>query len=70
VVELARAAPGCLDFALGADLLDAGRITVYERWESAEQLDALRGSGPDSGQTEQIEDAQVLRYLVSGTGPA
>ena len=70
VVELARAAPGCLDFALGADLLDAGRITVYERWESAEQLDAFRGSGPDSGQTEQIKDAQVLRYLISDTGPA
>jgi quinol monooxygenase YgiN len=32
VVTLARAAPGCLDFSLSADLLDPARINVYERW--------------------------------------
>jgi quinol monooxygenase YgiN len=70
VVTLARQAPGCLDFSLTADLLDPGRINVYERWDSDEQLAAFRGSGPDSGQTEQIRDAEVLKYRVSGTEPA
>ena len=70
VVTLARSAPGCLDFSINADLLDPARINVYERWESDEQLDAFRGSGPDAGQTEQIRDAEVLRYTISATGPA
>jgi quinol monooxygenase YgiN len=48
VVEQARSAPGCLDFALSADLLDPGRINVHERWESDEQLHAFRGNGPAS----------------------
>lgn len=65
VVRLARAAPGCLDFALCADLLDPGRITVYERWESDEDLHRFRGAGPDSGQTAQILDADVRKYRLS-----
>jgi quinol monooxygenase YgiN len=35
VVAAAREAPGCLDFALSADLLEPDRINVFERWESA-----------------------------------
>jgi quinol monooxygenase YgiN len=69
VVTLARAAPGCLDFGLSADLLDPARINVYERWASDEQLHAFRGSGPDAGQTEQIRAAEVLEYRISATEP-
>ncbi|MDP9845488.1 putative quinol monooxygenase [Streptosporangium lutulentum] len=69
-VEQARVSPGCLDFALGADLIDAGRINVHERWESEEALYAFRDSGPDEGQTAMIRNAEVLRYQVSGAGPA
>ena len=70
VVAQARRAPGCLDFALTADLLDPARINVYERWESDEQLHTFRGSGPDAGQTEQIRGADVRRYRISATEPA
>ena len=34
VVRQARLAAGCLDFAISADLLDPGRINIFERWES------------------------------------
>jgi len=70
VVRLARAAPGCLDFALSPDALDPARINVYERWSSDEELLAFRGSGPDAGQTEQIRGAEVLKYRISATEPA
>jgi quinol monooxygenase YgiN len=70
VVTQARSAPGCLDFALTADLLDPGRINVYERWENDEQLHAFRGSGPDAGQVTQIRDADVRKYRISATEPA
>ncbi|KDN22896.1 putative quinol monooxygenase [Amycolatopsis rifamycinica] len=64
-VRLARAAPGCLEYALGADLLDPGRVTVYERWESDEDLERFRGSGPSDEQAAQILGASVARYRIS-----
>jgi quinol monooxygenase YgiN len=65
VVEAARAADGCLDFALTADLLEPGRINVYERWESDAQLLAFRDSGPSDEQTVAILDAAVHKYRIS-----
>lgn len=66
VIAQARATAGCLDFLLAADPLEPGRIHVYERWESAEQLAAFRGSGPSDTQEAEILDADVQRYLISG----
>jgi quinol monooxygenase YgiN len=65
VMRLAAAAPGCLDFYLTADPLDPARIRVYERWESDEELERFRGSGPDEEQTGQILDADVKKYRIS-----
>ncbi|MCY7396228.1 MAG: antibiotic biosynthesis monooxygenase [Nocardioides sp.] len=64
VVELARAAEGCLDFALGPDLLDDSRINILERWDSLGAVQAFRGSGPDEGQQDQIRGASVAEYDV------
>jgi quinol monooxygenase YgiN len=63
-VRLARAAHGCLDFSLSADLLDPGRINILERWESREDVVAFRGSGPSGEQQAAILDAQVAEYEV------
>jgi quinol monooxygenase YgiN len=69
-VRQARAAPGCLDYAVTADSLEPGRIVVYERWESEEQLLAFRGSGPSDEQAAQIQEADVARFEVAAVGPA
>ncbi len=66
VVEQARSAPGCLDFAITADLLDPTRINVFERWESQESVEAFRGSGPSNEQAAAIVSASVSEYDVSG----
>jgi len=68
VVEAARAAEGCLDFSITADLVEPGRINVYERWEAEEPLLAFRGSGPSGDQQAQILDAEVERYEISAVG--
>lgn len=70
VVEQARAAPGCLDFTIGADLLDPGRVNVYERWETDADVEAFRGSGPSGDQQTAIQDADVHRYRISGVEDA
>ena len=65
VVEKARAAPGCLDFTISADLLDAGRINILERWESTKAVETFRGSGPSDEQGAAILGASVSEYEVS-----
>lgn len=65
VVEQARAAPGCLDFALSADLIDARRINILERWETQAAVEAFRGSGVDDEQGATIQGASVAEYDVA-----
>jgi len=62
VVLLGRAAPGCLDFALSADLVDPARINVLEVWEVQEQLDRFRGSGPSSDQQAALHEVAVREW--------
>lgn len=64
VVEQARRAPGCLDFSLAADLVDPGRIAVFERWESQAAVEAFRGSGPSEEQETALFGASVAEYEV------
>ena len=66
VVEQAREAEGCLDFAISADLLHPGRINVLERWESQAAVSAFRGSGPSGEQQGSIVSAAVSEYDVGG----
>ena len=63
-VRQARRTPGCLDFALSADLLEPGRVNVFERWESKAAVAAFRGSGPTDGQRAAILAATVAEYDV------
>lgn len=70
VLEQARVAGGCLDFSLSADLLEPGRINVYERWETDKDLERFRGAGPEPGQMAQILDADVKKYRISATEEA
>ena len=65
VVEQARRAPGCLDFAISADLLDPARINVLERWNSQAAVEAFRGDGTDDDQGTMIVSASVYEYDVS-----
>lgn len=64
VVEMARAAAGCLDFAISADLLDPGRINIFERWESQAAVETFRGSGTPNDRAAQIRSASVAEYDV------
>ena len=65
VVRQARRTPGCLDFALSADVLEPGRINVFERWESQAAVEAFRGSGPSDEQAEAIVSASVAEYDIA-----
>ena len=65
VVRQARRTAGCLDFALSADLLDPGRVNIFERWESVAAVEAFRGSGPSDEQGSAILAGSVAEYDVA-----
>ncbi|KQY09115.1 antibiotic biosynthesis monooxygenase [Mycobacterium sp. Root135] len=65
VVRQARETPGCLDFAISADVLDPGRVNVYERWASRAAVEAFRGSGPSDEQGAALLLASVAEYDVA-----
>ena len=69
VVEQARRAAGCLDFAITADLVDPGRVNIFERWESQAAVSAFRGSGPSDEQGAAVLSASVAEYDIADVRP-
>jgi quinol monooxygenase YgiN len=69
VVEQARETAGCLDFAITADLIDPGRIDIFERWESQAAVEAFRGSGPSDEQGAAMLVVSVAEYDVADGRP-
>jgi quinol monooxygenase YgiN len=66
VVEQARESAGCLDFAITADLIDAGRVNIFERWESRAAVATFRSRGPSDDQSAEMLSASVTEYDVAG----
>jgi quinol monooxygenase YgiN len=65
VLGKARRADGCLDFAITADLLDPGRVNLFERWESQAAVETFRRSGPSNKQRAAILSASVAEYDIA-----
>jgi quinol monooxygenase YgiN len=68
IMAHARDAEGCADFALTADPLVPGRINVYERWRSKEDLLAYRsGEGPEIVEDIPLTGADVELHHISAS---
>jgi quinol monooxygenase YgiN len=65
IVEQARRAVGCLDVAICADLVDPGRVNIFERWESQAALETFRSSGPDTEQRRAMLTVSVQEYDIA-----
>ena len=69
IVEQARAAPGCLDVAITGDLIDPGRVNIFERWESQAALEAFRRNGPPFEHGTAMLSVSVAEYDVADVRP-
>jgi quinol monooxygenase YgiN len=69
IVEEARKAPGCIDVAISPDPTEAGRVNIFEYWESQETLDAWRAVSPPPSVDIQISDDHALKHLIASSGP-
>ena len=68
-----RAEQGCVEYTFAADPLEPGRVVLYERWESQEDLDLhLAGlSGPAAPAVTGPEaiTTEIVIYDVAGERP-
>jgi quinol monooxygenase YgiN len=69
IVEKARQADGCLDFAMTADLLDPGRVNLFERWESQEALKTWRRKAPRPKHRAAMLSVSVAEYDIADVRP-
>ena len=66
LVRRARQAPGCLDVAVTADALDPGRVYMYERWDSWQNLNAWREVAHSPEVDIEVTDADVAMWDADG----
>jgi quinol monooxygenase YgiN len=69
VVALARAAEGCVDFAVSPDLLDDRRVNILECWADERSLADFRGAGTPAEQAAAILVARVVEHDVAASRP-
>ena len=69
VVEKARRTDGCLDFAITADLLDPGRVNLFERWESQAAVKTARRSAPRNKHGTAMLSVSVAEYDIADVRP-
>jgi quinol monooxygenase YgiN len=67
LVRAARAAPGCLDVAMTADSVEAGRVNIFELWATQDELDAWRASAPVPEVDTEFEIGEIKEYLVASS---
>ncbi len=68
IVAHARKVSGCLDFSLSPDLLDDGRINIFEAWRSRADLLAYRaGDGPDQEEQIAVLAASVRLHRIGAS---
>jgi quinol monooxygenase YgiN len=69
VVEKGRQADGCLDFAITADLLDPGRVNLFERCETQAAVETFRRSAPRNRQGAATRSVSVGEYDIADVRP-
>jgi quinol monooxygenase YgiN len=69
IIEQARQAAGCLDFTISADLIDPGRVNIFERWTSQAAVEIFRGNGPSDEQGAAMRSVSVAEYDIADVRP-
>ncbi len=69
VVEKARRADGCLDFAITADLLDPGRVNLFERCETQAAVEPSAEAPRATGKGAATRSVSVGEYDIADVRP-
>ncbi|MEY9211875.1 antibiotic biosynthesis monooxygenase [Thermobifida halotolerans] len=69
LLQRARKQPGCLDLAISADPVEAGRVNMFELWESEEHLAAWREVANAPAPVTEFLGGDIQKYQISSVGP-
>lgn len=73
LMQTSRSERGCLEYTFSADPIEPGRVVLYERWASQEDLDAHLAAIPPrsaSSAAEVVPKAtSIVVYDVAGERP-
>ena len=72
-MRTSRAEPGCLEYTFSADPLDPGRVLLYERWATQDDLDAHLAvpAAPSASPAAEVvpRSVSIVIYDVAGERP-
>ncbi|MDQ3657286.1 MAG: antibiotic biosynthesis monooxygenase [Chloroflexota bacterium] len=63
-----RTKPGCLDFFIAADPVEADRANLFERWESNDLLRAFQATAEPPAPVTDLLGEDVALYEISASG--
>lgn len=69
LVRRARAYPGCLDLAIAADPVEAGRVNIFEQWASQSHLAAWRAVSGVPAPVTDVLGGDVALHEISTSRP-
>ena len=73
LMRVSRAEQGCIEYTFAADPLDPGRVVLFEKWETQEDLDAHLAAipAPAADAAPQVVPASssIVIYDVTGERP-
>lgn len=69
LIRHSRSKKGCLDFILAADPIEAGRVNLFEQWESEEYLRQHQATAKPPEPVTNIISEEVKKYEISKSGP-
>ena len=73
LMRVSRAEKGCIEYTFAADPLDPGRVVLFEKWESQEDLDAHLAAIPapaaDAPPVVEPTSSSIVIYDVAGERP-
>jgi quinol monooxygenase YgiN len=68
-----RSEPGCIEYVFSADLIDPGRVRIFERWESkdalAGHLAAMSQAPRPTGPGVAVLGRDLVQYEIASQGP-
>lgn len=71
LMRISRAEQGCIEYTFAADPLDPGRVVLFEKWASQEDLDAHLAAIPAPSAAPQVEPttSSIVVYDAVGERP-
>lgn len=69
LIRRSRTRPGCLDFVIAADPVEAGRVNLFEQWESEEHLAAHQATADPPAPITEVLSEDVKKYEIGASGP-